>query len=254
MGTITHAGLFAVLCVPHGREVWDANLMAKCATGAPGTVAVGVCTLVVDLAIFALPFPIISRLNMDTKKKQGLVVVFLIGFSIIVTSTVGLAYRVITMKDTVDPTWNGANVSVTMYVDTFGSIIVSCAPGIYAWWLKIFSQSWLYASIRSMSLLRSRHSPSGSNVYGSNDGKAIAVNSDLEDGHFKQPKVSTSSSQQILPELPRRDDRRVIPVSTVITQTISDRRESYEESYRMQEYTWQPAEARINRTGDGRWI
>ena len=81
MGTITHAGLFAVLCVPYGHEVWDANLMEKCARSAPGTLAVGVCTLVVDLAIFVLPFPIISRLNMDKKKKQGLVVVFLIGFS-----------------------------------------------------------------------------------------------------------------------------------------------------------------------------
>lgn len=33
--------------------------------------------------------------------------------SIIVTSTVGLAYRIIVMNNTSDPTWNGANVSIT---------------------------------------------------------------------------------------------------------------------------------------------
>lgn len=80
MGAIAHVGLFAALCVPHGHETWDSNLMAKCATGAPVTVAVGACILVVDLAIFMLPFPIIMNLKMDKKKKQGLVIVFLIGF------------------------------------------------------------------------------------------------------------------------------------------------------------------------------
>lgn len=81
MGSITHAGLFAVLCVPHGHDVWDSKLMARCATGAPVTVAVGVCILVIDIAIFVLPFPIIANLKMDKKKKHGLIVVFLIGFS-----------------------------------------------------------------------------------------------------------------------------------------------------------------------------
>jgi hypothetical protein len=138
MGAITHAGLFAVLCVPHGSDIWDSNLMAKCATGAPVTVAVGVCILVVDLAIFILPFPIIVNLNMDKNKKRGLIIVFLIGFSyvellhcslltdrelnilttdiicsIIVTSAVGLSYRIIVLTSAEDPTWNGANVSIT---------------------------------------------------------------------------------------------------------------------------------------------
>ncbi|UKZ64993.1 uncharacterized protein TrAtP1_006195 [Trichoderma atroviride] len=113
MGAITHIGLFAVLCVPHGHEIWDFKLMMRCGTGAPVTVAVGVCILLIDIAIFILPFPIISSLNMDKNKKRGLFIVFLIGFAIIVTSTVGLAYRIIVMNSTDDPTWNGANVSIT---------------------------------------------------------------------------------------------------------------------------------------------
>jgi hypothetical protein len=81
IGAIMHISLFAVLCVPHGREIWDFKLMMRCSTGAPVTVAVGVCTLLIDIAIFILPFPIISSLNMDKNKKRGLLIVFLIGFA-----------------------------------------------------------------------------------------------------------------------------------------------------------------------------
>jgi hypothetical protein len=81
MGAITHIGLFAVLCVPHGNEIWDFKLMMRCGTGAPVTVAVGVCILLIDIAIFILPFPIITSLNMDKNKKRGLIIVFLIGFA-----------------------------------------------------------------------------------------------------------------------------------------------------------------------------
>ncbi|KAF3056812.1 hypothetical protein CFAM422_012615 [Trichoderma lentiforme] len=256
MGSITHAGLFAVLCVPHGHDVWDSKLMARCATGAPVTVAVGVCILVIDIAIFVLPFPIIANLKMDKKKKHGLIIVFLIGFAIIVTSSVGLAYRIVVFRSSTDPTWNGANVSITAYIDTFGTIIVSCTPGIYAWWLKIFSQSRLYSSIRSMSLLRSRHSSSRSRGYITKEGKETPRNSEQEHNEYKLPKVSTSSSQQQLHEWPRGDDRHVIPVSTVITQTISDRRESYDNSRRMQGYvhSWEPVDIRANRTRDGGYV
>lgn len=91
MGAITHAGLFAVLCVPHGHEVWDFKLMMRCGTGAPVTVAVGVCTLFIDIAIFILPFPIIANLNMDKNKKRGLFIVFLIGFAYVLFFSVSLS-------------------------------------------------------------------------------------------------------------------------------------------------------------------
>ncbi|KAL7939324.1 hypothetical protein V8C35DRAFT_286330 [Trichoderma chlorosporum] len=254
MGSITHAGLFAVLCVPHGHETWDSKLMARCATGAPVTVAVGVCILVIDLAIFVLPFPIIANLKMDKKKKHGLIIVFLIGFSIIVTSSVGLAYRIIVFKSSIDPTWNGANVSVTAYIDTFGTITVSCAPGIYTWWLKIFSQSRLYSSIRSLSLLRSKTFASRSKGYSTAERKDISMSNGQEQGQTKLPKVSTSSSQQNLHEWHGGYDRHIIPVSTVITQIVSDRTQSYDENYRMQEYSWQPVEIRANKTRDSRYV
>lgn len=37
-------------------------------------------------------------------------------------------------------------------------MIVSCTPGIYGWWLKIFSQCRIYSSIRSISSPRSIYS------------------------------------------------------------------------------------------------
>lgn len=141
------------------------------------------------------------------------------------------------------------------YIDTFGTIIVSCAPGIYAWWLKIFSQSRLYSSIRSMSLLRSKSSSAGSRGYDTTEGKDTPMNSDQEQSQHKLPKFSTSSShQQFLHEWPRRDDRHVIPVSTVITQTISDRGDNHEESYRMQGYSWQNIDIRATKARDRGYV
>ncbi|PTB37636.1 uncharacterized protein TrAFT101_005486 [Trichoderma asperellum] len=248
MGAITHAGLFAVLCVPHGHEVWNFKLMIRCGTGAPVTVAVGVCTLLIDIAIFILPFPIIANLNMDKNKKRGLFIVFLIGFAIIVTSTVGLAYRIIVLNSTGDPTWNGANVSITAYVDTFGTIIVSCAPGVYSWWLKIFSQSRLYSSLRSMSLLRPRNFSVTSRDYVLKERENSPEWNHQEQCQYKLPEIVTSSPQEKAHEGTQGYERNIIPVSTVITQTISDRVESYKDIHQMQEYPWQSTDTRNNST------
>jgi hypothetical protein len=122
-----------VFCVPSGvGEAWDLNLLAKCAKTASGAIAVGVCSLLADIAIFLLPFPVIAKLNLNRQKRWGLAVVFLVGFlyasprsdtcewlpltlecRIVVTSVVNLAYRTIIARGTDDPVWNGVNVAIT---------------------------------------------------------------------------------------------------------------------------------------------
>jgi hypothetical protein len=144
-------------------------------------------------------------------------------------------------------------LSPCRYIDTFGTIIVSCAPGIYGWWLKIFSQSKLYFSIRSMSLLRPRNSSAASRNYCSKEGENVPIGSHQEQSQYKLPEIVTSSSQRLVHEGSQRDDRNAIPISTVITQTVSDRGDSYEDSYRMQEYSWQPIEVRSSRKNDSRY-
>lgn len=69
----------AVLCSPPPGGSWNAAVLKKCAHQQPAVVLNGVFGVVADLIIFALPFPIILRINLGSKKKIGLTVVFSIG-------------------------------------------------------------------------------------------------------------------------------------------------------------------------------
>ncbi|KXX83138.1 hypothetical protein MMYC01_200360 [Madurella mycetomatis] len=87
--------IILIFCIPRSGEAWDHLIVARCTTGAPSTIAVGVCSVVADLVLFVMPFPIIAGLSLNPQKKRALGIVFLIGFLVVVTSVVGLAYRVI---------------------------------------------------------------------------------------------------------------------------------------------------------------
>lgn len=69
----------AVLCVPPPGSTWNAATLKKCEHHGPALVVNGVFGVVVNLIIFALPFPVIIRINLGRKKKIGLTVVFSIG-------------------------------------------------------------------------------------------------------------------------------------------------------------------------------
>jgi len=55
--------------------------IALCLLGvAPATITIGVCGMIIDIAMFIIPFFIIPGLHAKRRQKKGLVVVFLIGF------------------------------------------------------------------------------------------------------------------------------------------------------------------------------
>lgn len=69
----------AVLCIPPPGGTWNAATLKKCEHDGPSLVINGVFEVVADLIVFALPFPVIIRLNLGKKRKIGLTVVFAIG-------------------------------------------------------------------------------------------------------------------------------------------------------------------------------
>ncbi|KAK5991835.1 hypothetical protein PT974_05221 [Cladobotryum mycophilum] len=85
---------------------------------------------------------------MDRNKKQGLVIM-LLGTLILVTSVVGAAFRIILLINHTDPIWNSMRAAIAVFVDMFGTIVMDCAPSMYAWWLIIFPNSKLYALLRT---------------------------------------------------------------------------------------------------------
>ncbi|KAI1758506.1 hypothetical protein GGR53DRAFT_516931 [Hypoxylon sp. FL1150] len=138
------------LCIPAPGHAWDSVLLARCSTTGPATIMIGVCGVLVDLAMFLMPLFIVSGLNIRRDKKRGLAIVFLIGFLIVVTSVVGLAYRIIASAAIADPIWSGAQVSITSYTEIFGTVIVSCTPALSSFWFGIFTKSDFYSSLQSI--------------------------------------------------------------------------------------------------------
>ena len=69
-----------VLCAPAPGQTWGGDLFAKCSKTAPSAVVLGVLGVVTDLVIFAMPFPVIGRLQLGRQKRIGLSVVFAVGF------------------------------------------------------------------------------------------------------------------------------------------------------------------------------
>ncbi|KAK0663019.1 hypothetical protein QBC41DRAFT_26822 [Cercophora samala] len=89
----------------------------------------GVFTVMADVLLFVLPFPIIGSLHLSRDKKRGLVVLFLFAIFIIATSTVSLGYRISIVKNgTEDPSWDGAEVAITAYVDAWKTLAPSSSP------------------------------------------------------------------------------------------------------------------------------
>lgn len=105
-----------------------------------------------------------------------------------VTSVVGLVYRVRVSYYTIDPIWDGGNVAITAhvsppppvppnkqrsltstnsYMEVFGTVIVACTPALPGLWSNVLSESAFFSSLRSR-ILGSRSRRTGdSNVSGS---------------------------------------------------------------------------------------
>ncbi|KAK8039525.1 hypothetical protein PG993_007936 [Apiospora rasikravindrae] len=143
------------LCIPSGGAQWDAALLARCGKTTPATLTIGVCAVVIDAAMFVMPFFIVAKLHVQPSRKRGLAAVFLVGFLTVVSSIVGLAFRIIVSYDSTDSTWDGSKVSITAYTEIFGTVMVSCGPALSSFWFGIFVKSSLYSSLRSR-LSRSR--------------------------------------------------------------------------------------------------
>jgi hypothetical protein len=143
------ASLLAMCIARPGEEWGDDGLLLRCDKTIPATITIGVCAMLLDLAMFTIPFFIIRTLHTNSARKKSLVVLFLISFLIVVTSVVGLSYRIKVVSGTNDPIWNGAHVSITAYVEIFGTVIVSCTPALSSFWFGIFVNSSLYSSLRS---------------------------------------------------------------------------------------------------------
>ncbi|KAJ4368975.1 hypothetical protein N0V83_006057 [Neocucurbitaria cava] len=80
----------------------------------------------------------------------------------VVAACASLAYRIVAFQGARgDPTWVGMNVCITSIAEQFGTVIVSCAPGLASFWYNVFTKSRIYSSLHSIIMHRSPGATNG---------------------------------------------------------------------------------------------
>ncbi|KAF2034875.1 hypothetical protein EK21DRAFT_55295 [Setomelanomma holmii] len=134
-------------CISRKGELWGGDSFARCWSSAWLYVVVGVFSVIADVVILILPFPVVMGLHISLVKKITLGAVFGTGTILVVMSVVPLWLRVIIFQEH-DATWNATLLEIVSIIEIFGTIAVSCAPAMSAFWLKIFTTTRLWSKLK----------------------------------------------------------------------------------------------------------
>lgn len=92
LATLLYAGISCSPDLP--QHVVAPPFLFSCVTAlTDATIARGSLSLAMDVIMFVLPIPVITRLNMPLRRKIGLVFVFMTGLLAIAASALGLYFQ-----------------------------------------------------------------------------------------------------------------------------------------------------------------
>ncbi|KAJ5624159.1 hypothetical protein N7510_000468 [Penicillium lagena] len=94
--------------------------------------------IVTDLVILVLPMPLISKLQLPTQQKTGIMLVFSLGVFVVATSSVRL-YELRQMTHNNDYTKTNARAAIWSSLEANVSIICACLPPLYPLFSRVFS-------------------------------------------------------------------------------------------------------------------
>ncbi|KAI2638835.1 hypothetical protein GGS26DRAFT_359614 [Hypomontagnella submonticulosa] len=123
--TVFHLACLIVhllLCQPVAAQ-WDPRITGKCVNILSYYTSEAALTIVFDFAVMFLPFPVLIKTKIPTKKKVVLLGLFAIGFFITVIQIIRIQY----MKSLVEPL-NSGTVILWSTVETNLGVIVACVP------------------------------------------------------------------------------------------------------------------------------
>jgi uncharacterized membrane protein len=119
---------FQFYCFPH-RKIWDRWVPGKCrdrmSMDAPSTVF----NVIIDGIILILPLSTIWKLQMNTRRKIGVSIVFSVGI-LAVVSAAGRSYTAFTMDYVGDVLYDVANTNMWILGESTCLIVVFCIPTI----------------------------------------------------------------------------------------------------------------------------
>ncbi|KAL8929894.1 MAG: hypothetical protein Q9208_001038 [Pyrenodesmia sp. 3 TL-2023] len=137
-GGITVTGLFyfsilitdLVLCAPRAHETYiNAFSTPRCNLTKKVGVASGGFNIVTDAYLLALPCIAVSKIQIDPKKKMGVMMGFSAGIMALIASILGLWFRLRVNND-VDNTWNVMPLHLALIVEMTCGLAVLCGPSL----------------------------------------------------------------------------------------------------------------------------
>ncbi|KAF2704336.1 hypothetical protein K504DRAFT_442482 [Pleomassaria siparia CBS 279.74] len=142
--------LCAIYTFPHGDEEWNLLLSLKGTKMGIQSIVAASYNVASDLYLLALPMPVIMSLHLSKKKKYGLVGVFMTGIIGTAATVLGLYFRIyLHTEKGGDATWIAAATYLTVCVELFLAIIVSCIPACASAWKTTIAGSKLVSSLKS---------------------------------------------------------------------------------------------------------
>ncbi|KAK6077455.1 CFEM domain-containing protein [Seiridium cupressi] len=137
---------------------WDNQQHGKCDDINAQTFIHAGLNIVLDLVILFIPIPHILKLGLSTKKKVGIILIFIVGLFVTICSIVRLKYLVNWAFDP-NPTMNYSNLAVWSFIELDVSVICACMPGMAALLRRLKQHSVEY--MRSKSGYLSSHGVDG---------------------------------------------------------------------------------------------
>lgn len=138
---------YAAACRPPKSNSWS-TFNPKCEGVFIFGMVVGAITLLVDVMIAVLPWPVICKLKIPMKKRIGVAVILLVGTLALVADAVMLHYRVELFKNR-DRYTSGYIVMLCSFVDVTISIICSSMPAAAQCFRLTIGQTSYFLSVRS---------------------------------------------------------------------------------------------------------
>jgi hypothetical protein len=113
-------------CVPVAGS-WEKTLPAKCINNAWFRWWWAGYNTATDIWICLLPMPLLARLQLDTVRKVGVMLMFALGLFVCVTSIVRIT-ALVQSVNTTDPTWGSWDALLWSAIEASTGIICACLP------------------------------------------------------------------------------------------------------------------------------
>ncbi|KAL8650701.1 MAG: hypothetical protein Q9210_003672 [Variospora velana] len=135
---ITVTGLFyfsvtvarIALCAPRGGDSYiEVFSTARCHSTKKVGLASGGFNVVSDVFLLALPVPCVWKLSLKRKQKMGVIAGFMTGISALISSILGLWFRVINDTED-DDTWNVTPIYIALVVEMACGLAFLVGPSI----------------------------------------------------------------------------------------------------------------------------